>query len=72
MTPWDSGMLFAVHPVHAEAVAGIVGKYMQHIDIPIPPPFAASYFSLLSVTAIFSALHASQKIPTKNCPRTFT
>jgi hypothetical protein len=27
MMPWVSGMLFAVHPVHTEAVAGIVGKY---------------------------------------------
>ncbi|XP_021915042.1 transmembrane and TPR repeat-containing protein 2-like isoform X2 [Zootermopsis nevadensis] len=26
LTPWVSGMLFAVHPVHTEAVAGIVGR----------------------------------------------
>ena len=71
MTPWVSGLLFAVHPVHAEAVAGIVGKYMQHIERPIPH-FAALYFSLLSITAILSALHAFQKFPTKNYPRTFT
>ena len=71
MTPWVSGLLFAVHPVHAEAVAGIVGKYTKHTETPFPP-FTASCFSLISVTVIFSVLHAFQKIPTKNCPRTFT
>jgi hypothetical protein len=30
MTPWVSGILFAVHPVHTEAVAGIVGKYCNY------------------------------------------
>ena len=47
MTPWVSGLLFAVHPVHVEAVAGIVGKYLQHIEIPIlpiPPPLFCLIF----------------------------
>ncbi|XP_069686444.1 protein O-mannosyl-transferase TMTC2-like [Periplaneta americana] len=26
LTPWVAGMLFAVHPIHTEAVAGIVGR----------------------------------------------
>ena len=75
LTPWVSGMLFAVHPVHTEAVAGIVGKYitrlMQHIQLLIPS-FTASYFSLIFISTIFSALNFLHKIPTKNCPWTFT
>jgi hypothetical protein len=30
MTPWVSGILFAVHPIHTEAVAGIVGNYCSY------------------------------------------
>ncbi|PSN52847.1 Transmembrane and TPR repeat-containing protein 2 [Blattella germanica] len=26
LTPWISGILFAVHPIHTEAVAGVVGR----------------------------------------------
>jgi hypothetical protein len=56
MTPWVSGMLFALHPVHTEAVAGIVGKYivrfLQHMEF-LTASFTASYFVLYSLLLFF-------------------
>ena len=43
MTPWVSGMLFAVHPVHTEAVAGIVGKSITTILQYIRAPHSLLY-----------------------------
>jgi hypothetical protein len=49
MPPWVSGLLFAVHPVHTEAVAGIVGKYCSTSQGPFPTflPHISHFFPLL-------------------------
>jgi hypothetical protein len=61
MTPWVSGILFAVHPVHTEAVAGIVGKYFSFFNTQETscPPFLL-YFCLFSSSfLIFSSFHTT-------------
>lgn len=47
LTPWVSGMLFALHPVHTEAVAGIVGKCHKPFALQALFPASAVYISLL-------------------------